>query len=121
MQAYGVGKKAAGAAAPRLLKRPEIKKELERLAKLKNAPSEALEEVSRQFILDKLIEIAGDAKRKGDQLKALELLGKTRAMFSDKLITEDERTINIIHNIPRPEPHKVIDVPSKSALPLKEG
>ncbi len=58
------------------LRKPEVRRLLEQHLREKYADG--------AFVIENLLRIARTATRDADRLKALELLGKTRAMFTDK-------------------------------------
>lgn len=58
------------------LRKPEVRRLLERRLREEHADG--------AFVIEDLLQIAQSAHRDADRLKALELLGKTRAMFTEK-------------------------------------
>ncbi len=63
-----------------LMRHPLVKKEInERLDKRKERM-----ELTSDYIIGRLITLAENATREGDQLRALELLGKTMALFKER-------------------------------------
>lgn len=90
MEAYEVGIETAKTNAYKLLAKPEIKEIVDLRIQ------EKLESFTEDDILLELISIARDHDQKtGDRLRAIELLGKTRAMFVDKVKTEGSLDIVI--------------------------
>ena len=72
--------------------------------KLANAHNSILNEITEEWIIDKLKGFVLNSKRASDKIRATELLGKWKAMFTDKtevkqskdLTPEQEQAIDII-------------------------
>ena len=94
--AAGYSEKSAGVMAHRLLKNPQIAEELERCT----AEIVQKTDVEVGEIIVALREIAfGGRATNSERLRALDLLGRYKAMFTDKLLaerTEQQRELSVI-------------------------
>jgi hypothetical protein len=52
-------------------------------------PEDIKPHLTPEFIVGRLLSLANDSRRDGDKLRALELLGKTMAMFKDSVEKKD--------------------------------
>lgn len=104
---YGVGEDSVAAAcASRLLRNAKVVAEIDRLLKASKTSREARRErvteelekiayddLQSDIFVDKEGEVIGVSRK--DRIKALELLGRTEAMFTDKIERDD--TVHIKH------------------------
>jgi len=85
LAAIAAGYAPGGAATQgsRLMKDPEVAKEVRRLELLKDAN----DKIDRLYVLKGLYDMAEDAEKDSDKIRALELLGKSLRMFVDQVET----------------------------------
>lgn len=93
--AAGYSKRTAHVQATALLKHPKI------IDTLQNATDKAAKkaDISADWIIDRLKEEATDHSDHASQsgrVQALSLLGKTLAMFSDRIVSDTQITVNIV-------------------------
>ena len=93
--AAGYSAKSAGVMAHRLLKNPAIAKELDR----RTAEIVERTDVEVGEVIAELRKYAFDREYKAtnsERLKALELLGKYKIMFTERKVVEDERESSLV-------------------------
>ena len=93
--AAGYSPKSAGVMAHRLLKNPVIAKELDK----RTAEIAQKTDVEIGEVIAELRKYAFDREYKAtnsERLKALEMLGKYKVMFTDRQIVEDERKSSLV-------------------------
>lgn len=103
---YAFGTKnprTAATMSTELLKNPNVIARLDEINRGKEKTKEQkVNRIIEELESIGLIEADGVLIKVTDKLKALELLGKNLAMFTDKVQTEGTQVINVIHNVPRP-------------------
>ena len=95
----------------RLLKYESVQAEITRLNNLHHAE----EKIDRLYVLNGLYELAENAKRDSDRIRALELLGKTLRMFVDHIET------TVTHDITQLEEFTLDQLRSLREMPQLEG
>ena len=103
---YSTGPSAA-AMGSRLLKYESVQAEITRLHNLHHAE----EKIDRLYVLNGLYELAENATRDSDRIRALELLGKTLRMFVD----------HVTHDITQLEEFTLDQLRSLREMPQIEG
>ena len=94
MQAFQVGKETARSNAYKLIEKPEVRAEVDK--RLQDLKASDIRILNPEEILGKITEIAIDSKASNkDKLRALELLGKTHALFTDKIQNEGSVRITV--------------------------
>jgi hypothetical protein len=81
--AAGYSPNGADVAGSRLMKSPIVVNEILRLEALKDAE----DKIDRMYVLKGLYDLAEDAEKDSDKIRALELLGKSLRMFVDQVET----------------------------------
>jgi len=107
---YSTGPSAA-AMGSRLLKYESVQAEITRLNNLHHAE----EKIDRLYVLHGLYELAENATRDSDRIRALELLGKTLRMFVDHIET------TVTHDITQLEEFTLDQLRSLREMPQLEG
>ena len=83
--------------ASRLVRHPEVAQRLALLQQEAEYSAATRREVTRDFVFQELAALAIDAPTSNARLKALELLGKTVGMFTDRVQVEEvERSVEEI-------------------------
>lgn len=100
MEAFGVGIETASSNGYTLLKKPEVRAEIDKkLQEIKKANPRIL---SAEEVLENLTKEAMDENNNTrDKLKAMELLGKYHALFTERI--QQESTVNIVVDIEEEE------------------
>ena len=81
--AAGYAPGSADVQGSRLMKRPGVVAEVQRLEALRDAE----EKIDRLYVLKGLYDMAEEAEKDSDRIRALELLGKSLGMFVDQVET----------------------------------
>ena len=83
--------------ASRLVRHPEVAQRLALLQQEAEYSAATRREVTRDFVFQELAALAMDAPTSNARLKALELLGKSVGMFTDRVEVEEvERSVEEI-------------------------
>lgn len=100
IEAFGVGMGTAKTNGYRLLEKPEVREAIDRkLQEIKKANPRIL---SAEEVLENLTKEAMDENNNTrDKLKAMELLGKYHALFTERI--QQESTVNIVVDIEEEE------------------
>ena len=88
--AAGYAPGSADVQGSRLMKRPIVIAEVQRLETLRDAE----EKIDRMYVLKGLYDMAEEADRDSDKIRALELLGKSLGMFVDQVETHTTHDVS---------------------------
>ena len=88
--AAGYSPNGADVSGSRLMKSPIVVNEILRLEALKDAE----DKIDRMYVLKGLYDLAEDAEKDSDKIRALELLGKSLRMFVDQVETHTTHDVS---------------------------
>jgi phage terminase small subunit len=88
--AAGYAPGSADVQGSRLMKRPGVVAEVQRLEALRDAE----EKIDRMYVLKGLYDMAEEADKDSDKIRALELLGKSLGMFVDQVETHTTHDVS---------------------------
>jgi phage terminase small subunit len=117
--AAGYSKKSAGVMAHRLLKNPKIAEELEkRMGEIAEKTDVEIAEIVAAL---RKFAFGGKKATNTEQLKALELLGKFKAMFTDRIETEQTEQVRELTEREKEQANRIAKVIIRENLGMDTG